>query len=78
MEHGTVRVQGNRDTADNAVPSVIIAAEQYNMLVRLVQGGVQVQLRIGVNARINPGPEAYNVLALNSIFRVLRMGGRPG
>jgi carboxypeptidase Q len=63
MEHGTVRVQGNRDTADNAVPSVILAAEQYNMLVRLVQGGVPVQLRIGVSARISPGPDAYNVLA---------------
>jgi hypothetical protein len=63
MEHGTVRVQGNRDTADDAVPSVIVSAEQYNMLVRLVQGAVPVQLRIGVNARINPGPEAYNVLA---------------
>jgi Zn-dependent M28 family amino/carboxypeptidase len=63
MEHGTVRVQGNRDTADNAVPSVVLAAEQYNMLVRLVQAGVPVQLRAGVSARVHPGPDAYNVLA---------------
>jgi Zn-dependent M28 family amino/carboxypeptidase len=63
MEHGTVRVQGNRGTADNAVPSVVLAAEQYNMLVRLVQAGVPVQLRVGVSARVHPGPDAYNVLA---------------
>jgi len=63
MEHGTVRVQGNRETADNAVPSVMLAAEHYNMLVRLVQGGVPVQLRIGVTARFHQGPDAFNVLA---------------
>src|SRR5216117_4285868 len=27
MEHGTVRVQGNRNTARNAVPTVVLAAE---------------------------------------------------
>lgn len=43
MEHGTVRVQGNRGTADDAVPSVVVAAEQYNMLVRLVQAGFYMQ-----------------------------------
>jgi hypothetical protein len=63
MEHGTVRVQGNRETAGDAVPSVVLGAEQYNMLVRLVTAGVPVQLRIGVNARFDQGPDAYNVLA---------------
>jgi hypothetical protein len=48
MEHGTVRVQGNRETPDNAVPSIVLAAEHYNMLVRLVQGGTPVQLRVQV------------------------------
>src|SRR5207247_9800536 len=48
MEHGTVRVQGNRDTARNEVPSVVLAAEHYNMLVRLVQAVVPGQLRIAV------------------------------
>src|SRR5262245_9392638 len=33
MEHGTVRVQGERTTPDGSVPSVILAAEHYNMLV---------------------------------------------
>ena len=63
MEHGTVRVQGNRDTPMNAVPSVVLAAEHYNMLVRLVQAGDRVQVRTAVTARFQPGPDAYNVLA---------------
>jgi carboxypeptidase Q len=51
MEHGTVRVQGNRNTTDTSVPSVVLAAEHYNMLVRLVQSGVPVELRVAVAAR---------------------------
>jgi len=59
-----VRVQGNRDTARNEVPSVVLAAEHYNMLVRLVQAGVPVQLRIEVGARFYENDHnSYNVLA---------------
>jgi carboxypeptidase Q len=63
MEHGTVRVQGNRDTPRDAVPSVIVAAEQYNMLVRLAQAGVPIQLRVQVGARFHDDLNSYNVLA---------------
>jgi len=63
MEHGTVRVQGNRETPDNAVPSIVLAAEHYNMLVRLAEAGVPVELRVQVGARFHPELEAYNVLA---------------
>jgi carboxypeptidase Q len=63
MEHGTVRVQGNRETADDAVASVVVAAEQYNMLVRLAQAGAPVQLRLEVGARFHPETTAYNVVA---------------
>ena len=62
-EHGTVRVQGNRDTSDSAVPTVVLAAEQYNMLVRLVQAGTRIDLRIQVGARFNDEVNTYNVLA---------------
>ena len=62
-EHGTVRVQGNRMTAPDAVPSVILAAEQYNTLVRLAEGGMPVELRIEVGARFDDdGLDSYNVL----------------
>jgi Zn-dependent M28 family amino/carboxypeptidase len=64
MEHGTVRVQGNRSTPSGAVPSVVLAAEHYNMLVRLVQAGVPIQLRIEVGARFHENDlNSYNVLA---------------
>ena len=63
MEHGTVRVPGSRDTRDDAGPSVVLAAEHYNMLVRLAQAGVPIQLRIQVGARFHNDVSTYNVLA---------------
>jgi Zn-dependent M28 family amino/carboxypeptidase len=63
MEHGTVRVQGRRDTPDEAVPSVVLAAEQYNMLVRMAQAGVPFQLRVQMAARFHSDLNSYNVLA---------------
>jgi hypothetical protein len=63
MEHGTVRVQGNRATAPDAVPTVVLAAEQYNMLVRLAQAGEPLRLRIGVRVRVENDRNSYNVIA---------------
>jgi hypothetical protein len=64
MEHGTVRVQGNRGTGSDAVPTVVLAAEHYNMLVRLAQSGTPIQLRIEVGARFHENDlNSYNVLA---------------
>jgi carboxypeptidase Q len=64
MEHGTVRVQGFRNTARDAVPTVVLAAEHYNMLVRMVQAGASPQLRIEVGARFYENDlSSYNVLA---------------
>jgi hypothetical protein len=63
-EHGTVRVQGSRTTATNGVPTVVLAAEQYNMLVRLAKAGAPVELRVEVASRFDGGNlDAYNVLA---------------
>ncbi len=63
-EHGIVRVQGNRATSDEAVPVVVVAAEQYNTLVRLVEAGGEVELRVDVAARFDEeNTDAYNVLA---------------
>jgi Zn-dependent M28 family amino/carboxypeptidase len=64
MEHGTVRVQGYPGTPRDAVPTAVLAAEQYNMLVRMVQAGASPQLRIEVGARFyEDDPNSYNVLA---------------
>jgi acetylornithine deacetylase/succinyl-diaminopimelate desuccinylase-like protein len=64
MEHGTVRVQGFRNTAREAVPMVVLAAEHYNMLVRMVQAGATPQLRIEVGAQSYENDlNSYHVLA---------------
>jgi hypothetical protein len=64
-EHGTVLVQGgNRNTANDAVPSVMLAAEHYNMIARMIEGGEQVQLRVQVTTRYyEQDRNSYNVIA---------------
>ena len=63
-EHGTVRVQGDRSTPSDGMPSVVLAAEQYNMLVRLAESGAPVELRIGVDVEYDEdGVDSYNVFA---------------
>jgi carboxypeptidase Q len=64
MEHGTVRVEGFRNTPRDAVPTVVLAAEHYNMLVRMVQAGASPQLRIEVGTRFYEDDlNSYNVIA---------------
>ena len=63
-QHGTIFVLGNRNTRDDAVPSVILAAEHYNMLARLVQHGTPVKLQAQVKARYERADTSgYNVIA---------------
>jgi Zn-dependent M28 family amino/carboxypeptidase len=62
-EHGTVFVLG-RDQGDNAVPSVVLAAEHYNMVVRMVTAGMPVKLRVNLQTRfLTADTKSYNVLA---------------
>jgi carboxypeptidase Q len=64
-EHGTVFVTG-RDGGPGAVPSVTLAAEHYNLIVRMLQReGAAVKLRISIASRFydDDGGKAYNVLA---------------
>jgi hypothetical protein len=61
---GTVGVTGNRNTANDAVPSIIVAGEQYNMLARLAAGGHPVSLRVELRTRyIEDDRNSYNVIA---------------
>ena len=63
-EHGTVRVQGNRNASPEGTPSVVLAAEQYNMLVRLVEAGAPAEVRVEVGARFDEDSlDSRNVLA---------------
>jgi hypothetical protein len=61
---GTVGVVGNRNTSPDAVPSIVIAAEQYNMLARLAAAKIPVELRIELRTRYQDQDlNTYNVIA---------------
>jgi carboxypeptidase Q len=62
---GTMFVLGNRaSSVDNSVPSVIVAAEHYNLLVRALQSGAPVKLRVNVQTRYYAADtNGYNVIA---------------
>jgi hypothetical protein len=63
-EHGTMFVLGRRSTQDDAVPSIILASEHYNMIVRLLQAGVSPTLRIDLKSTYHEDDtNGYNVLA---------------
>jgi carboxypeptidase Q len=51
-EHGTMFVLG-RDNPETAVPTVITASEHYNMLVRLLESGEPVELKVRVKAKFH-------------------------
>jgi hypothetical protein len=61
---GTMFVLGNRaSTAANAVPSLVVSAEQYNLLVRGLTSGAPVKLRVNVRTRYHTADTSgYNVV----------------
>jgi carboxypeptidase Q len=61
---GTVGVGGNRATRDDAVPSIVVAAEQYDMLARLAASGAPPELRVELRTRYHQeDTRTYNVVA---------------
>lgn len=63
-QHGTVFVLGNRNTRDDATPSIVLAAEHYNMLVGLVRSERPVRVRVDLRTRYHEeDTNAYNVIA---------------
>jgi hypothetical protein len=63
-EHGTIFVLGNRNTTNDAVPSIVMMAEHYNMLARMAQSNVAPTLRIQLDVRFHEqDTNGYNILA---------------
>ena len=63
-EHGTVFVTGRDPGEGQGTPTVVLAAEHYNLLVRLVEAGEPVTVRVGVAVRYHDDdPNGYNVIA---------------
>ncbi|MCH8812480.1 MAG: M20/M25/M40 family metallo-hydrolase [Gemmatimonadetes bacterium] len=62
-EHGTLFVTG-RDQGDGAVPSVVLAAEHYNLVARLLEQQIPVTLAVEVAGRYyEDNTDAYNIIA---------------
>ena len=62
---GTIFVQGGLpNTPADAVPSIIVAAEQYNLLVRGLASGAPVTVRVNLRTRFyTADTNGYNVVA---------------
>ncbi len=61
---GTVFVLGSATTTDDAVPSIVLAAEQYNTIARLVASGTPATLHVDLGVRYNDNPNgAESVIA---------------
>lgn len=62
-EHGTLFVLG-RDNGDAAMPSVILSAEHYNMIARMIDLGLKVKLRVNVQTKFHTDDKnGYNIIA---------------
>jgi carboxypeptidase Q len=63
-QHGTMFVLGNRNTREDAAPTVIVASEQYNMIVNAMKAGAPVKLRVAIESQYETADtNGYNVLA---------------
>src|ERR1043166_5375674 len=61
--HGTMFVLG-RDNGQNALPSIVLAAEHYNLIARMMQLGVVVKLRVNLQTKFyEQDKNSYNVIA---------------
>jgi len=62
-EHGTLFVLG-RDNGDAAMPSIIVSAEHYNMLVRMLELGLKPKVRVNIQTKFfTEDKNSYNIIA---------------
>lgn len=63
-QHGTLFVTGRRDNPPDAAPSIVLTGEHYNLVVRALQSGAPVKLRIELRTRFyTADTNGYNVIA---------------
>jgi hypothetical protein len=61
---GTVGVTGNRENPTDAVPTIVVASEQYNLLARLAAQGRPPAVRVELRTRyFEQDRNSYNVIA---------------
>ena len=63
-QHGTLFVLGSRNAPADAAPSLILGSEHYNLIVRMLQAGAPVKLRVSLKTRYHTADTSgYNVIA---------------
>lgn len=63
-QHGTAFVLGQRNTRDDATPSIVLVGEHYNTIVRALQSGTPVTLNVDMRSRYETrDTNTYNILA---------------
>jgi len=61
---GTLFVTGRRDNPSDAAPTIVLAAEHYNLIVRAMEDGAPVKLRVNLQTRFSTADtNGYNVIA---------------
>ena len=61
--HGTVGVLG-RDRGDDTISTIVLSAEHYNMISRMIEHGLKVKLRVNVKVKYHPDdPYCYNIIS---------------
>ena len=62
--HGSLFLQGGRYNAPSRSTNIVLAAEHYNMIVRLLENGVPVKLRVNSQSRLTDrDTNGYNIVA---------------
>lgn len=64
-EHGTLFVTG-RDAGANAVPSIVLASEHYNLIARLLEQKIPVKLAVEVQAKFDDSDQKTS----NVVFEI--------
>jgi hypothetical protein len=62
-KQGTVFIQSGRGTPEATQPGIILMAEHYNIVARLLEAGTPVTLRVNVKTRFYDDRNSYNVIA---------------
>ena len=68
VDGGTITVGGGgsqRDSAGSGIPQLVVAVEHYNRMVRILERGVPVKVRLDIRTRFydETTPRGFNILA---------------
>ena len=60
---GVIRGTYSAEMGKTSSPTVVVEAEQYNRLLRLLKRGIPVKLRVSISTTLHQSARSFNVLA---------------